>query len=258
MDVKTYTMIKRTYGLLKAAYVLMIIFTIIEGIVLLINSNQQNDFSSILSFWPGIVLIAVCYLMLYSKSPYRSKYIAVSVLIYAIWNTAASTVYLFMKNPDGPLYLVIGILFASAGIIIIFVSFLLLQKSRGKSITLRIKPIFILYIVFIYVYLFLTFFALIPTNTPEILTAMIVGAVLGGLLVIIMLQPQFVLFKSLTYEDFYLNFILINPGEAIRMYQDSRKETAARLNENRFCTNCGTPLRPHAAFCTECGSKVNP
>jgi len=132
MDDKTFAMVKRSYGLLKAAYVLLIIIIIIEVIMLLIGNNQQNDdVGSILSFWPSIVLIAACYFMLYNKSPYRSKYIAVSMLIYAVWNIAAAAVIFFTNGSGASLYpdVVRGILFFSAGILIVFLSFKLLQKT---------------------------------------------------------------------------------------------------------------------------------
>lgn len=263
---KQFKLIQKTYGLLQGTFVFLIVCAVLIAVSAIASlafiTEIMPDYPSLfLSFVPFIIDLIVFYLLVFSKHVFRKMILSASLLIYAVLSSAIG-IYdrLFTGNPENMLLssVISGVLFVAASAIFIYLAVLLLQKTREKQVRMiATKPLFISYIVLTYVSLCMSIFSLnsLITIDNNMAIIIIIVAIVAGLLSILFLLPQFVLYKGLSDEVFYQNFIVVYPLLVINQYQALKANRMIQSNGSGYCTKCGAPFRPDAAFCTVCGTK---
>ena len=251
---KQFKIIKTTYSLLQVTFILLIV-SMLGAFGFIISSAFMQ------SYLPAEILLAVSlafivelvifYLLVFSKHVSRKRIISVTLLINAILFSGLriyGSVFTSSAGNSLLLYTISEILNILTAIIFIYLAVMLLQKTREKQAKhFAIKPLFIFYIVAIYVDSYILFF---HNFNP----AFLIGSIIGGFILILLLLPQYVLYKSLTDDIFYQNFLVAYPLIAINSYQ-AMQASKTRQASNGYCTKCGAPLKPGAEFCTICGTK---
>ena len=280
---KQYKALKTTNGFLLAVFIIFIITGAMSfmGILVAVAMKPQEA-GTLVSLIQMAVEIALVSLLLFYKHQERKTVIAIGMLVNAIAFTAISVYSLFIITPAyGTIYSSYGlqnaftdgsgsamllyntgcILYVASSAIVILLSVLLLRKTRAQAVgAFPFKLLFILFAAFQFAYIYLTMFALIPTNISFYMALMITVCITAGLIGALTLVPQFVLYKALDDEAYYENFIAVHPGIAIRNYEAAKfgyPAPPAAPGENRFCVNCGAALAPGSNFCRKCGNRVN-
>jgi hypothetical protein len=277
---KQFKTLKTTNGFLLAIFIIYIITFAMSGLGILIAVFiQPQSAGALIGFIPMAVEIALVALLLFNKQAERKIIIAVGMLVNSIVFTGMSVYSLFVITPaygsafsnyglqnafsdqsgNGMLLYNIGCIFyIASGVIIVLFSILLLRKTKGEKVaSLPFKLLFILFAVFQFLYVYLTMFAIVPSNIPFYVPIMITVCITTGLMAALMLVPQFVLYKALSDESFYNNFIVVHPNKAIRQYDAAARKPAAKPEVAMYCMNCGAALAPGANFCRQCGNPVN-
>lgn len=264
---KQFKTIKTTYGLLKGIFILFIVLLIGGTAVAAIGftvsfvfkmANVPVDAKYFVSFVLFIVTVIVFYLMVHNKHANRKRIVSVTLFIYAVLFSGIRIFNNFiLDRPENLLlpYIICYILSIITAVIFIYLAFLLLQKTRDKKVKpFAIKPLFIIYIVSMYMSLLFTIVTVIPSAAPGYLAIVITVSIILGLLLILIFLPLYVLYKSLSDDVFYQDFLVSYPLIAINRYQAIQVNKTKQEN-NGYCIKCCAPLRPGAAFCTVCGNK---
>jgi ribosomal protein L40E len=258
---KQYKTIKSTYGMLKAAFVISIIMFFFELIANLFNL-KQGIVPILISSIDSIILIIVIQILLYNKKDNRKNIVGISLFIYALFSTATHIFNTFTKNAGSIPYIdTIYIVFILTDAIFIYLSVLFLLKTNEKPFKIyHLKPIFTVYVVVVYVNVYFALLNIVfktaLISNIALWIAIIIGAILGGLLIYIFLQLQFVIYRGLADEVFYRNFIVEHPKTTTNRYKAVLYKPATNPEAAMYCMNCGAALMPGANFCRQCGNKV--
>ncbi|MEI6100850.1 MAG: zinc ribbon domain-containing protein [Eubacteriales bacterium] len=287
---KQYQTLKASRGCLTALYVIYIIVGVVSAISLIMAFYFSfQGASSIVTFIPIVAALIALHMLLYNQKPGRKNAVAVSMLVFAIAYAAANLYTLligmygnsllgfgfdylstmFGKPQFGDVYnIIVIIVFAIAAAAFILLAVQLLRKIKsGQSGSFPSKAVFMVCVVCMYAYMFMQVITSIPAGMDWSLGVLIAACIIGGLAMVLMLAPQFVVYKSLTDEAYYENFIVMSPLIAIGKYEGVQVKPAAAAQaaqasqaaeEARFCMKCGAALPPSASFCKACGTPVKP